>query len=181
MRRDARAALGLALALAVPAAASDTPNLEYDVKAAFLLNFTRFVEWPASARGEPLRVCVFRADPFGGALRQTLEGEHAHGRPLTSALIGSPADLTACDVVFVPESESGQAPDVLRALRGHAVLTIGESPEFLQHGGIFNFVVERDRVRFDINAAAADRSGLRISSKLLRLARQVVPTERRRS
>jgi hypothetical protein len=182
MRRLGAAAIVVWLAVAPPLAARSAPSLEYDVKAAFLLNFTRFIDWPGPSpvHDAPFRVCVFRSDPFGDTLPATLEGEYSNGRRLTPMMVTSPSHATDCDVVFVPRAQSAQVEEVLRAVKGLAVLTVGESPNFLQHGGIVNFVVERDRVRFDINAAAADASGLRVSSKLLRLARHVVPAERGR-
>jgi hypothetical protein len=181
MRRAVASAL-LVLGLSSPMPAGDLPPLEYDVKAAFLLNFTRFVDWPrdAVAGSDTFRVCVFRTNPFGETLRATLEGELWQGRPLTPVIVASTRELTSCQVLFLPRAEAESAEDVLAALDGHAVLTVGESSNFLQQGGIVNFVIERDRVRFEINTAASDASNLRVSSKLLRLARNVVPSGRER-
>jgi hypothetical protein len=168
----------LVLCLGLVGRAAGQASLEYEVKAAFLLNFTRFVQWPGPPDRDPFRVCVFRSNPFGDALPATFEGETSQNRRVTPVHVTSPADARACHAVFVPRTESHLAEELLQALRGHAVLTVGESSNFLRQGGVVNFVVERERVRFDINAAAADAANLRVSSKLLRLARQVVPAER---
>lgn len=142
--------------------------LEYQVKAVYLFNFTRFVEWPDSgAPAAPLTICVAATNPFGPALAETLRGEQVNGRPLEARVVVNQA--AGCDVLFVPR---GVAHDTyLRAARGRPVLTVGESPGFLAGGGMVNFVLEDGKVRFEIDANAAAGAKLRISSRLLRLAR----------
>lgn len=146
---------------------------EYEVKAAFLLNFVKFVEWPQTVEtraGSPFSICIFGDDPFRNSLYQIVEGESVNNRPLVVRQLRKSPEH--CEVVFVPASE----PDIPRVLNqvGREVLTVGESPDFLSDGGIINFVIEGRRVRFDINRAAAERASLRISSRLLGVARRVL-------
>ena len=150
----------------------DVP-LEYHVKAGFLYNFTKFVEWPEDAFGEEasFSLCMAELNPFGSVLQETIAGEAVAGRPVVVRVAnGSPA---GCHVLFVPHAVS-PAP-YLRQVRALPVLTIGESPVFIQQGGIVNFVQEANKIRFEINAAAAARSKLMISSRVLKLARLIEP------
>jgi len=149
---------------------------EHQVKAAFLYNFANFIAWPEGALGPPgtpLRVCVVGADPFGGALDdafrdQVVQGRHVEiGRGPTLAAVGH------CHILFLPQSEAVRWPDLLKELRGAPTLTVGDGPPLVRLGGMVNFVIEAKRVRFEINRGAAEDAGLRISSKLLALARVV--------
>ena len=157
--------LTVLLALAVPLSAQEVP-LEYRVKAAFLYNFARFVEWPATMAAGPLTLCVAGRNPFGDALEATLGGARIRGRAVTSRVITEPD--SSCHIVFVPEGTGAAA--YLRN-RQAPTLTVGESDDFIAMGGIVNFIREGGNVRFEIDAMAADRAGLRISSRMLRLAR----------
>ena len=143
------------------------PTLEYRVKAAYLFNFVKFVEWPPEAAGGPLTICVAGRNPFGSVLSETIRGETVNGRPLVSRVILEPEP--GCDVLFIPRGAA--APAYLRAARGTATLTIGEEPEIIARGGIISLDLEGTSVRFTINPAAAERGGLRLSSRLLQLAR----------
>jgi hypothetical protein len=156
------------------AAAGASP--EYEVKAAFLLNFAKFVEWPTEAfRSSPaLRLCVLGDDPFGAALERTVAGKRIGDRPIEVARHDAESDAADCHVVFLSASEAHTLPRVLAALGGRGILTVGDRPEFVDDGTVIGFRVEGDRVRFDINADAADRAGLRVSSQLLKLANRVV-------
>lgn len=145
--------------------------LEYHVKAAYLFNFTRFVEWPPDEdAAAALTICVAATNPFGAALADTVRGEQVNGRPLQARLVRDPG---GCHVLFIPRNVP-HGP-YLQAARGLPVLTVGESREFLPGGGIVNFMIEDGRVRFEINQDAAARANLKISSRLLRLARIRAP------
>jgi YfiR/HmsC-like len=150
--------------------ANDIP-LEYQVKAVYLFNFAKFVEWPAEAQSGPLTICVAATNPFGDVLEETLRGETVNDRPLASRII--PAPEPGCHVIFVPQAAA--IGPYLRAASGSPTLTVGETRDFLSHGGIINFILEAGRVRFQIDAKAAERADLRISSHLLRLARGPQP------
>lgn len=146
---------------------------EYEVKAAFLLNFARFVEWPSlgeTSPGAPFTICILGGDPFDQTIDQIVRGEKIDNRPLVVQRVHRPENV--CQVLFISSSET----DVARILKQAApgVLTVGETPGFLRDGGMINFVVENRRVRFDINRAAAEHASLRISSRLLGVARAVV-------
>ena len=154
-----------------PAAAVES---EYSVKAAFLLNFARFTQWPASAfqnTQSPFSICVLGEDSFGPALDQLVEGESVLGRRVVVQRLRKPPATKACHLLFVGASEK-EARRVLAGVGG-AVLTVGESPEFLSDGGIIAFVLESRRVRFDVSLSAAAQAGLTISSRMLTVARSV--------
>ena len=156
----------LMLLLATPLAAQRISR-EYEVKAAFLYNFMKFVEWPTRSAAGPLVICVAGVNPFGRVLADTVLGESVNGRAIDARVILEPD--SACHVVFTPRGANTGA--YLKAARGQAVLTVGESEGFIQQGGIVRFFLEGGQVRFEINREAADRAGLRISSRLLQLAR----------
>jgi hypothetical protein len=148
--------------------------LEYQVKAAFLLNFTKFVEWPPSAfnsANSPIAICVLGSDPFGNSLDQIVAEEIVGGRRVIVRRIKRTPQGKLCQALFVsiPEKE------VLGILSGvePGVLTIGEGESFVRGGGMIAFVVENHRVRFGINETAAETAGLKLSSKLLSVARSV--------
>jgi hypothetical protein len=145
---------------------------EYQVKAAFLYNFVKFVEWPATP-GEkvgPIVLCMLGKDPFGGALDRAVEGKKVEGRPLAIRPINDIAAARSCHVLFVSASEVGRISEITYAVRTWDVLTVSEIHGFSGRGGIITFLMDGQRVRFQINSEAAARAGLKISSKLLQLA-----------
>jgi hypothetical protein len=164
MRRVIIAAV-LVIAGAYPRA-QEIP-IEYQVKALNLFNFMKFVEWPASAPTGPLTICVAGRNPFGTYLEETVRGESAAGRPIVVRVILEPEP--GCHLIFVPRGAATTA--YLRAARNAPVLTVGEIPSFVDMGGIVNFILDEGTVRFEISPHAADRAQLRISSRLLQLAR----------
>jgi hypothetical protein len=142
-------------------------SLEYQVKAVYLFNFAKFIEWPAEAQSGPITICIAGQNPFGDVLEETLRGEMVNGRPLAMRVIAGPEP--GCHVVFVPQGAA--TTTYLRAVQGSPTLTVGETPDFLSQGGIISFILEGGKVRFQIDSKAAERADLRISSHLLRLAR----------
>ena len=166
------AALALGHALGAAGASPPPRAVEYSVKAAFLYQFARFVEWPANspAASGPVRICVIGDDPFGDALDLATQDKRVTGRPLTVRRFRGLGDLKPCAIVFVPGSDPRSATLVSERLRGSATLIVGEAPEFGLHGGMITFRVERDIVRFAINQNAAETEGIRISARLLGLA-----------
>lgn len=152
------------------------PLNEYAVKAAFLYQFTRFVEWPPTMFPDPeapLVLGVLGQDPFGDHLRAATQGRTANGRPIVVRHVRHGEQLRQCHVLFVSASEEARIPDVLRTVGTAGVLTVGDSPGFAEAGGTVNFVIEAARVKLEVNMAAAERARVRISSKLLTLARIV--------
>jgi hypothetical protein len=145
--------------------------LEYRVKAAYLLNFTRYVEWPAStAPDTTLSICVLGADPFGKVLDATVAGRTAQGRTLRIRRVQTASEATGCEVVFVSQETWRRNPQSVKTLSGGGSLTVGESEQFARGGGVIGFVILDETVRFVINDDARDRAGLRISSRMLSLA-----------
>lgn len=146
---------------------------EYQVKAAFLHNFVKFVEWPVEAFSDstaPVVIGVVGDDPFGSKIDQMINGKIANGRPLVVKRFPNLKALTFCHIVFICSSEKNNLRQALAAA-GAGVLTVGETERFTQMGGIINFTIVDSKVRFEINQVAAERAGLRISAKLLNLGR----------
>ena len=150
---------------------------EYQVEAAFLYHFAKYVTWPPQAFAgpdDPILIGVLGEDPFGDDLKQTLAREKpVQGRPLKVVSGRNPAELARCHILFISASETPRLKqhfEVLERARS-AALTVGESKDFLDVGGAIRFVVEKNKVRFEIATRAAERAGISISSKLLSLAR----------
>lgn len=170
MRRTA-----LAVLLACATTWAQEVTLEYRVKAAYLYNFVRYIEWPRDAIGESaINICVAGRNPFGTLLNDLVHGEAVGGHMLLVRVILEPEP--GCHVMFIPRGAA--MPAYMKAVGTAPVLTIGETPEFAESGGIITFVVEGSNVRFDINQDAAARAQLQISSRLLRLARTSTRTQR---
>ena len=166
----------LALAGATPTGAQATPSVEYQVKAAFLLNFTKFIEWPPNVfHGEktPITVCVFGYDPFGSALDEVILGKTINNREVLARRINELPDLNSCQLVFISEKEDKRLPDILNSLKGASVLVVGEGGDFAERGGSIQFYLDDNKLRFAVNVDALQRDHLNVSSKLLALARIV--------
>jgi hypothetical protein len=161
--------------LLVSAAPSNQPEAdEAQVKAAFLYNFTKFVDWPDSAftaPSSPFVVCVFADANFRKKIEATLHGEQVRGRAITVAP-PDPQDVRACHLLYFSLAESERQARILPGLRQTPVLSVGEGRRFLEQGGLIAFLIENDRVRFAISKRGADAAGLTVKSQLLRVARQ---------
>ena len=168
MIRRLLVALLAVASLALPAA-QEVP-LEYQVKAAYLYNFVKYVEWPEPVTG-PMLICVAGQNPFGTVLEDLLRNERVRGVPVRSEVIPGPID--ECNVIFMPRTSN--IPVYLKAAAGMPTLTVGETDRFFELGGMINFFLDGKNVRFEINRPAAERAKLRISSRLLQLARLAEP------
>lgn len=161
------------LASGLARGASDTKRtLEYDLKAAFLFNFTEFVEWPASAFADstsPFVIGVLGHDPFGGSLDEIVANESVSGHRVVVTRFRDAADVTSCHILFVPSSGT-PPPRALASLTERGVLTVGETDAFGEAGGAIRFFLVENRLRLRINVAAVTRANLTISSMLLRQA-----------
>jgi hypothetical protein len=168
----ALAGTSLGIALLASAASPPPQDIEYAVKAAFLYQFARFVEWPDSSApaSGPVRICIVGHDPFGDALDLATQDKRAAGRPLQVRRFRGLQDLKPCSIVFVAGADPVAAAAVALQLRGSASLLVGEAPGFAQNGGMIAFRVEGGIVRFDINEGAATTEGIRVSGRLLGLA-----------
>lgn len=153
------------------AGAGQSPRGEYEVKAAFVYNFLKFVELPpqAVADADRIRICVVGEIPMSAPF-DDLDNQDLMGKRLAVTHLETLADARECHVLFIASSEEQRLPMILEALKGAGTLTIGDTEGFAQKGVIINFYLEKKRVRFEINAEAARRNGLKISSKLLKLA-----------
>jgi hypothetical protein len=149
---------------------------DYDVKAAYLYNFGHFVEWPANvaaAKNDSFTVCVLGQDPFGPVLDATLAGETIAGKRVAAKRISTPQESGNCQILFLSSAEEARLNPIIKALNKQAVLTVSDMPEFSQHGGMIQFVLEGKRVRFEVNLAAVQHAGLTLSSELLKVATTV--------
>jgi hypothetical protein len=175
-----RALLTLALtclsAAGLCPARAHADSAEYRVKAAFLYNFSKFVEWPSSAFGggdRPFVIGVLGNDPFGADLNRAVEGKMADGRPFAVRRYKRAADVQSCQILFVSESEKNKVAKLADGLENAHTLIVGDTDGFIQRGGAINFFLEDKKVRFEINPDAVSRAGLKVSSKLLALAKIV--------
>jgi hypothetical protein len=174
--------------------ADSAQSREYTVKAAFLYNFIKFVEWPKENTpdsNEPITICILGKDPFGNAF-EPVKDKQAKGRKVIVKRIkgfeelkkSSPKDkaelqrkikaIKKCHVLFICSSGKEELKETINSVKNHSVLTVGETEVFFEAGGVINFLMEENKVRFEINLAAAKRAKLKISSNLLRLAKRVV-------
>jgi hypothetical protein len=158
--------------LAVCRVTAQSPGAtEYQVKAAYLYNFGRFVAWPASAPAdESFSICVLGQDPFGQILDTTLTGLSIDSKAVTVRRLAKAEQAIRCRIVFISESEAPQLKATLAALEKSSVLTVSDIPQFAQRGGVIQFVLAENRVRFEINLTIAQSVGLVLSSDLLKVA-----------
>ena len=171
----------VAALVAVSMAMAQTAE-EYQVKAAFLYNFAKFVEWPTQTfktPQDPVVVCVLGHNPFGSALEEAIRGKSIEGRAFAFRQVAYAEDASACQILFVSSAEGKRFRSLCGNLRPAGILTVGEAPGFAADGGVINFKLDGGHVRFEINVDAAEREQLHISSKLLSLA-QIVKAEKLR-
>jgi uncharacterized protein DUF4154 len=157
--------------------AQGNASSEYQVKAAFLFHFAQFVDWPPGAfkdAGTPLAYCTAGGDPFHGALEASLNGKVIDGRPVRVLHFKEAQKIQGCQVLFIGIADKKFISATLANLKGTPVLTVGESEHFVQDGGMIGFFLEDNRVRFDINLDAAGHARLKISARLLALAKTVI-------
>lgn len=165
--------LATVLVLCSPASApaNEYPQVEYRVKAAFLYNFARFTSWPEHTGGI-FRLCVLGDAPFSQALK-VLNGKVVHNETLAITSIDNASDFNGCELVYIGTSYTDELDEVIALLQEQSVLTVSDIDAFIDHGGIIGFRIVDNRIRFEINASAAARAGLSISSRLLSLANRV--------
>ncbi len=158
------------VALGDPAFAQGVPK-EYQLKAGFLYNFSKFVQWPAdrfSAEDGAIVIAVLGADPFGEELDKVVKDRIVDGHPIEVRRISSASEIPGAHILFVTAGAESRVPDSSLQTRG--VLTVGESAAFGTRGGIITFTVVKEKVRFEIDQGAADKAGLKLSGQLLKLA-----------
>ena len=150
--------------------AQSLSSREYEIKAAYLYNFIKYVDWPSY--GDNITIGVLGGNPFGTALAP-LNGKIVKGRRLLIKELDSLREAQKCQIIFISSSEKQRLQEIFENLKFARVLTVGETEGFASDGGIINFVQEHNKVRFEINPDAAHRTGLNISSELLKLAKLV--------
>lgn len=145
---------------------------EYEVKAAYLYYFGKFVTWPpeAEASGNSFVICVLGEDPFGPALDRTIVGESIRGTNVVVRRVGKAQEALGCRVLFISASEEKRLDDTLKALGTAAILTVSDLPQFTRRGGMIQFILQKSRVRFEVNLTAAQDARLAMNSELLRVA-----------
>jgi len=179
-----RRGLGVAALAAVITVASTTAQTqmvadEYQIKAAFLQNFAKFVNWPPAAlgpAGAPLVIGIVGDDPFGVALKQAIYRQSVDGHPLEVHHLRWKDPFDGCRILFIASAEVNHVSEILASVAGQGVLTVADFDSFARRGGMIELRTVDHRVRFDINAAATSAVGLRVSSKLLTLALHVYGT-----
>jgi hypothetical protein len=172
-RRGLLALIATWLIAGVSATAAEVSK-EYQVKAAFLLNFAQFIQWPATAFATPeapIVIGVLGEDPFGSALDQTLEGESINGRQLVVKRSQKIEDLKICQMVFIATGEKDRLADIMKAVHDTSIVTVGETDQFVKSGGNINLYMENGKTRFEINTDEAQRKGLKVNSQLLKRAK----------
>ena len=161
-----------------PRAVNTNAPLEYEVKAAFLFRFAQFVEWPVGTfrdASEPFTYCTIGEDPFHGALERTMSGKTIGQRSLRVQHLNGPEKVGECQVLFVgAPGDKKHIEETLSGTRDLPILTVGEADQFAENGGAIGFCTEDNKIRFEVNLDAAGKAGLKISAKLLALAKMVL-------
>ena len=168
----------LILAIANPGhVKGDSQGDEYRVKAAFLFHFAQLVEWPADSLGgssNPIVFCTERPDPFGGDLEAAVDGKRIDSRPIRVEHLKNLEQARRCQLLFIRKSSVSNTSVILTALGQSPIVTVGEEDDFVREGGMIGFSLEDNRIRFEINLTAARRLHIKISSRLLGLATNVI-------
>ena len=163
--------------LAIPVLRAQNPRpTDYQVKATYLYNFGRFIEWPgkvAAAQGSSFTVCVLGQDPFGPSLDATLAGETIGGKTVVAKRISSAEESGDCQILFLSLTDDSRLNKIIADLDKKAVLTVSDMPRFVKRGGMIQFVLEGKKVRFEVNLTATQHAGLTLSSELLKVATAV--------
>ena len=166
--------LGFAGVIAMPEGHAETQSFnEYRVKSVFLLNLSKFVNWPAQSFSGPnatFRIVILGEDPFGPVLDKVIKGESVQGHPIVIERLQNFEGLQPCHIVFISPSMKRKLPDILEFTRTTHILTVSDYAGFCRQGGMINLPYKNNRVQIEANVKAAERAGLQISSKLLRLA-----------
>ncbi|MGC3958924.1 MAG: YfiR family protein [Verrucomicrobiota bacterium] len=178
--KSVRTAVGVVLSvmfLSGAGRAQEVREVEYEVKAAFLLKFAMFVQWPTNALAAdpqvPFVVGILGEDPFGGKFDQAIKTEKVNGRSIEIRRARRAAELLECQVVFICASEAPRFAELIAAFQARPILTVADEAGFALQGGMIGFFKETGKVRFEINPPALERAGLKVSSKLLQVGRRI--------
>lgn len=149
---------------------------EYQIKAGFFFNFTRFVEWPETAfvtATSPILVCVAGETPLTDLVIDVAVGKIVNGRAVSIRPVKPSDDLRRCNLLFISGAEDRRAAGILAGLKKTSTLTVGETPGFVQAGGMINFSIQENKVKLELNLDATTRAGLKVNSKLIAVSRLV--------
>jgi len=174
--RALRLALLVCLALGIPSNGLSQAASEYQLKAEFIYNFAKFVVWPPATFPTPsdsFGMCVYERNPISAVLERDMQGKTVQGRRIAVKTVVNIGEARACQILFIGQIKKATLNDLLKDLQGAPVLTVGEAPGFTQAGGMINLAVESGQLRFVVNNGAARKVGLKISSRLLSLAKRV--------
>jgi hypothetical protein len=176
LRRLCIAFSALAFLLLMDSQAQEPKANAYQVQAAYLYNFGKFVKWPAVApsnQSGTFTICVLDGDPFGDTLQSTLAREFVGGKPVVIKRLSKPEDAAACHILFISAAQEKNLAGILTAIDQTSVLTVSDMPNFSKRGGMIQFVLEGNRIRFEINLESAEKSHLVFASELLKVAQAV--------
>ena len=149
---------------------------ESQVQVAYLYNFGKFVQWPADApvaKSGYFNICIYGLDPFGPILNTTVVGEKIDGKGVLAKRVADLHEAASCQILFISSSENSRLSKILEGLSGAAVLTVSDMPQFLERGGMIHFILDKKRVRFEVDLTATQNAGLNLSSELLKVAAAV--------
>jgi len=150
-------------------AQAPTPS-QYDVQAVYLFDFAKFVRWPSGTEHETLTICVAGAKAYTDTLTRIVAGEQIEGRPIAVRAIQNPEDVAGCNIVFIGVAARERLDSLLAATTGKPILTVSDVPGFLDRGGMIQFLVIANRVRFSVDLRPAARGGISLNSELLKVA-----------
>jgi hypothetical protein len=170
MLKFAMALFALWAAMPGNAYANDKDVHEDEVKAAFVYNFAKFIEWPTGKTNEAINLCILGESPLGFSALKAIDGRIAQDNPLTTKLLTKPDDINDCHIIFIAASERNKITQLLKTAHQQHTLTVSDMDEFAEMGGAIGLVKIDDKIRFEINLLAAKEAGLSISSRLLSLA-----------
>lgn len=161
----------LSFFLSISSSAQQQHPTDSQVKAAYLYNFGKFVRWqPDHPTNPEMLICILGKDPFGPILDTTVEGESIDGRKLAVKRFARVQDAASCSILFISSSEESQLGSILVVAKRFRVLTVSDIPRFAERGGVIGFVLQQDKIRFEVNRSAAEQAHLTLSSELLKVA-----------
>jgi hypothetical protein len=168
-------ALLLLSSTSLPVPAQTHPT-EFQVKAAYLYNFGKFVRWPAASTPNvnSFEICVLGKDPFAAVLETTVTGESIDRKTIAVKRISNLQESNECSILFIGSSEENRLKAILAATHHLSILTVSDIPRFAERGGVIGFVVQEDKIRFEVNLGAAEQAHLALSSELLKVASHVI-------
>jgi hypothetical protein len=171
-------ALHLVLLSASLGAQRVNDSLETEVKATFLFQFSRYVDWPPPSGGRgnnaQFKVCTLAGSTFNEAVDRAVQGERAADRPMIRVTPANLSEARECQILYVSVAERAKGQPLVESLKNAAMLTVSDAPDFFQWGGQIKLLRDESRVRFDVNLPAAREAGITLRSQLLRVARKVI-------